>query len=131
MRLHVDVLGLAHRLWGGFGVLAGGSLGLLAAGARVALVEQGGGPDAGRQAVWVLAAAGGLLVAVGGAMLVTGRGLRQRSPGSRHVALGLAVPHLVIVPFGTALAIYTFWVLLNDDARREFGRPARGPRVDA
>ena len=29
--------------------------------------------------------------------------------------------------FGTALAIYTLWALLNDDARREFGRPPRTP----
>jgi hypothetical protein len=24
------------------------------------------------------------------------------------------------VPFGTALGIYTFWVLLNDEGRRQF-----------
>ena len=42
-------------------------------------------------------------------------------------ALILAVPNLIVVPFGTALGIYTFWVLLNDDARREFGRPPRTP----
>jgi hypothetical protein len=30
-----------------------------------------------------------------------------------------------VVPFGTALSVYAFWVLLNDDARAEFGRPLR------
>ena len=38
-------------------------------------------------------------------------------------AIALAVPNLVIVPFGTALGVYGLWVLLNDDARRQFGRP--------
>jgi hypothetical protein len=42
-------------------------------------------------------------------------------------ALVLAVLNLIVVPFGTALGFYTFWVLLNNDARREFGRPPRGP----
>jgi hypothetical protein len=37
------------------------------------------------------------------------------------------VPNLVVLPFGTALAIYTFWTLVNDEARREFGRPPRSP----
>ena len=32
----------------------------------------------------------------------------------------------MFVPFGTALAIYTCWVLLNDDARQQFGRAPRG-----
>ena len=34
-------------------------------------------------------------------------------------------PEGVLVPFGTALGVYTFWVLLNNDARRTFGRPPR------
>ena len=33
--------------------------------------------------------------------------------------------------FGTALGIYTFWVLLNNDARREFGWPPRGTSAGA
>ena len=31
------------------------------------------------------------------------------------------MPSLVVIPFGTALAVYTFWTLLNDDARHAFG----------
>ena len=32
----------------------------------------------------------------------------------------LAVLNLFVLPFGTALAIYTFWVLLHNDARALF-----------
>jgi hypothetical protein len=38
------------------------------------------------------------------------------------------VPNLLVIPFGTALGVYTFWALLNDEARRVFGRPPRAPR---
>jgi hypothetical protein len=57
--------------------------------------------------------------------MAIGRALGRRSRAGRFIALLTAVLNLVVVPFGTALGIYTFWVLLNDDARREFGRPPR------
>jgi hypothetical protein len=41
---------------------------------------------------------------------------RTRAAGG----LGLAVPNLFVLPFGTALGIYAFWVLLHDEARRMF-----------
>ena len=44
---------------------------------------------------------------------------------ARLASLILAVPNLVLVPFGTALGVYTLWVLLNDDARQAFGRRPR------
>ena len=60
-------------------------------------------------------------LALGGwANVWVGRALRQhRSPG-RTGALVLAVVNLFVLPFGTALAIYTFWVLLHNDARALF-----------
>jgi hypothetical protein len=73
----------------------------------------------------VLLILGALLVAGGAVMVLAGRALLRRSPRGRMALLGLAVPNLFVVPFGTALALYAFWVLVNDDARREFGRPAR------
>ena len=53
---------------------------------------------------------------------MTGWAIRRRSRRGRLAALALAIPNLVLVPFGTALGVYTFWVLLNNDARRAFGR---------
>ena len=57
----------------------------------------------------------------GALSIVTGRGLRRRRGGSRALALGVGVANLLVLPLGTALGVYTFWVLLNNDARREFG----------
>jgi hypothetical protein len=44
-------------------------------------------------------------------------------------ALLLALPNLLVLPFGTALGVYTYWVLLNNDARDAFGRPQRSAAV--
>lgn len=127
MRLHIDVLGWLHFLWGVFGVLVGASLLVLALGTNTALFELGSRGPAEQAAVWLFVICGFTLIAAGVVMMLAGRGLTRRRQASRIAALVLAVPNLVVVPFGTALGIYTFWVLLNDDARREFGRPPRTP----
>lgn len=124
MRLHIDVLGWLHLVWGGFGLLTGASLMILAAGARQALAGEAYGLGE-RAAVVVLLTVGGLLMTGGAACAVTGWALRLIRRRARRAALVLAVPNLVLVPFGTALGIYTFWVLLNNDARRLFGHAPR------
>jgi hypothetical protein len=50
--------------------------------------------------------------------------MRSHRGSARLVGLALAVPNLFFLPVGTALAIYTFWVLLANDTRRIF-EPAR------
>ena len=124
MRLHIDVLGTLHLVWGAFGVMTGLSLGILAAGTRAALA--GGVFGMGeRAAVALLAIVGGVLVLGGTATVMTGWAIKRRSRRGRVAALVLAIPNLLLVPFGTALGVYAFWVLLNNDARRAFGRPPR------
>jgi hypothetical protein len=126
MTLHLDALILLHRVWGAFGILTGTALAVLAGGTDVAELQAGSLGRAELAAVWVLTATAAAILLAALAALAVARGLRRRLPAGRAGALVLAVPNLVIVPFGTALGIYTFWVLLNDDARREFGRPPRG-----
>src|SRR5262245_26665093 len=125
MRVHVDVLASLHGIWGVFGALAGVSLWVLAVGTNAALFDLGsiGGPE--RATTWLFVVSGAVLVLLGIVMALVGRSLSRRQNAGRVAALALAVPNLVIVPFGTALGVYTFWVLLNDDARRDFGRPLR------
>jgi hypothetical protein len=126
MRSHLDALVLLQRLWGSFGLIAGASLATLAGGTAAALVQSGSLVGAALGLVWVLGFCA-LALAVGGlAALIAARGLQRRNPAGRAAALLLAFVDFLIVPFGTALGIYTLWVLLNDDARREFGRPLRG-----
>ena len=126
MRLHIDALGYLQITWGAFGLMTGTSLAILAAGAQLSA-----GPSwaAGERTAVVLLAIGGVVLVVGGALsAMTGWALRRRQGRARQAALVLAIPNLLLIPFGTALGVYTFWVLLNDDARRAFGRVPRLPR---
>jgi hypothetical protein len=102
------------------GLLLGASLLLLAGGAAaIARTTPADPMTAGFTAL--LFAVFAVALALGGwANAWAGRALRQhRSPG-RTGALMLAVINLFVLPFGTALAIYTFWVLLHDEARTLF-----------
>ena len=127
IRTHLEFLSLLHAVWGVFGLLCGASLAILAAGSLTALLDLGSLGAAERAGVWLLAGCGVVLMAAGATSLVVGRLLPGRRTRTRHAALGLAVTNLVIVPFGTALAVYTFWVLMNDDARLEFDGRTRTP----
>jgi hypothetical protein len=124
MRVHIDVVGWLTILWGVLGVLTGLSLVILAGGTVAADAELQTGRLVG-PAAWLLLLGGAALMAGGLAMWLTGRALVRRVSRGRLAALLLALPNLLIVPFGTALGIYTIWALLNDDARRLFGRPPR------
>lgn len=127
MRVHLDVLGWLYILCGTFGMLTGTSLGVLAIGTGAALVDAPMADPSAPATVWLLVIAAVGLFVGGLLMLIVGRSVVRRAQIGRHGALLLAVPNLLVVPFGTALGIYTFWTLLNDDARREFGRPLRSP----
>jgi len=131
MPVHLDVLGRLHVMLGALAVLAGAALLVLAAGTGRALVSIEDPTDASRAGVWILLWCGVLFAAGGVALWLTGRALGRRRPAARRLALALAVPNLLVVPFGTALSIYAFWVLLNDEARRAFGRPPRSTRLPA
>lgn len=114
MRLHIDALGWLHLAWGAFGLLTGTSLFILAFAARQVPV-----------AVGVLVTVGAVLFLGGAFSVLVGWGIRRLRGRARLAALGLAVPNLLLVPFGSALAVYTFWVLLNNDAREVFGHAPR------
>ena len=137
MRHHISVLGLLHMVWGVFAALAGVSLAILAAGTYAAVNSTAdiAGSVAtadtvgSSAAVWLLGATGAFLFFSGLALTMTGRRLRAAEPGGRLAALLLALPNLLILPFGTALGVYTYWVLLNNDARDAFGRPPRSAAV--
>jgi predicted nucleic acid-binding Zn ribbon protein len=57
---------------------------------------------------------------------IAGWGLLQREPWARIVAVVLAFPSLLFnVPFGTALGIYTLWVLLPAQSDVEYQKEAQ------
>ena len=64
-----------------------------------------------------------LIVAAGG--VCVGWGLMQRAPWARIAAIVLGILALFHFPVGTALGIYTLWVLLSNDAAVQYQRMAR------
>lgn len=52
--------------------------------------------------------------------LVAAWGLLQREPWGRILAIIIAIISVISIPFGTALAIYTFVILLASDAERNY-----------
>ena len=74
----------------------------------------------------------GILSVIGWALLagsvlglVAGWGLLQREPWARTLAIVMGCVHLLNVPFGTALGVYTLWVLLPAASEQEYRNVAR------
>ena len=122
MSPHLHLLWVLQLVWGAIGVLLGASTLMLAVGAAaIGWTTDGDEVAAAITAVaFVICAV--LLFAAGGANTWAGNALKRRQPNGRLVTLALAVPNLFILPFGTALGIYAFWVLLHNETRMMFER---------
>ena len=120
MRAHLHLLGILQLVWGAVGLLLGVSMLLLAIGAVAIGVAPGADPVAagltgGAFTIFALA-----LLAGGGANAWAGRELRRNQPRGRLAVLWLGALNLFVLPFGTALGIYAFWVLLHNQTRAGF-----------
>ena len=51
---------------------------------------------------------------------IAGWGMLRREPWARIVALVLGFISLFNIPFGTAIGVYTMWVLLPSQAEQEY-----------
>jgi membrane associated rhomboid family serine protease len=119
---HVDLLGILASLWGALAVLVGVALLLLAAGAIVPMFDPAGGAVqfAAGLTAGVFTILGLFALLWGSAHIWASMLLRQRQPLGRMLTLALALVDLLVLPFGTALGVYAFWVLLTNDGRRLF-----------
>jgi hypothetical protein len=68
---------------------------------------------------------GFLLMASAVVGIITGWGLLERQPWARMLAIVLGCINLIDMPFGTALGVYTLWVLLPAGSEQEYRRIAR------
>jgi hypothetical protein len=58
--------------------------------------------------------------------IVAGWGLLERKPWARMLAIVLGFLNLLDMPFGTALGIYTLWVLLPAQSEEEYRAVSEG-----
>jgi hypothetical protein len=117
---HLNLLSVLQRVWGAIGVLLGVSTLMLAAGAAAIGWSAGGDVLAAGLTALAFILCAVALLAAGTANAWAGSALNRRVPAGRLTTLTLAVPNLFVLPFGTALGIYAFWVLLHNQTRSMF-----------
>ena len=124
---HVHLLGI---LWIAYSVISGfGGIILIIVGNTIfgpfglPHMPGGGPPLFIRPLLTVIAIVLLFKAAVGAA---AGVGLLQRQDWGRILATVLGVISLINIPFGTALGIYTLWVLVSPGADKEYEALARG-----
>ena len=126
MAQHVKILGILHIVFGSLCVL-GGLIVLAVMGGIAGIVGASEQTQDTAVAVPVLAAIGAfvciLCLVIGLPGLIGGIGILQFRPWARILVIVLSALDLIHVPFGTALGIYGFWVLLSPQTEALFNRP--------
>ena len=118
MKQHVTVVGALH--------IGLGALGICIA-SVVFLAVVGGGLISGDQdAIFITGIVGSTIAAVLAVLsvpgIIGGIGLLKYKPWARILVLILSVFNLVNIPIGTAVGIYTIWVLMQDETAELFGQ---------
>jgi len=110
MQQHVRILGIIY--------VAYGVLLLILAGCLFAFLTGIGFLTNDREAAWIMSGVGTFVAVLLGLLsiptIITGIGLQRFRPWARVIALVLAVFKILSFPIGTAVGVYAFWVLLND-----------------
>jgi zinc-ribbon domain len=73
----------------------------------------------------ILRVAGVVILGSAALGILTGWGLLDRQPWARMFAIVLGCFNLIDMPFGTALGIYTLWVLLPAKSEEEYRQIAK------
>ena len=125
MTPHVDFLTRLFRFWAAFNAIIGVSLSAFACAAATIVVtgarlEAPGTEVAAGVTTATFAAVAVAALVWAGAHAVCAGGLAARRAWARNGALVLAVLNLLLLPFGTALGLYTIWVALHEDVRHAF-----------
>lgn len=124
MSSHVDFVGLLFIVWGGLTAAVGLSTLALGIGAAALIRSASAGGGAGQLAAGLMAAVFTTLaviaIAWGLAHISVGVPVRRHRPWARLVALMLGSVDLLLLPYGTALGVYTLWVLLREDGKSLF-----------
>jgi hypothetical protein len=114
MKKHIQIVAALHIALGALSLLAAIVVFVVFAMAGGIVVSQGERQAAGILSIIAVAVCSFLAVLalpgiIGGWALFTGRSW------GRPVVLVLGFLHLINIPFGTALGIYTIWALLHDE----------------
>jgi hypothetical protein len=123
---HVRLVGILWLALSAFNVLAGLVLLIIATELIPHLQQSGAGPDFPANFLTTLLGVIGVAVlAKAAAGFFAGYGLLHRETWARTLTLVLSFLALFNLPFGTALGIYSLWVLFPAESEREYEQSAR------
>ncbi len=108
---HVTLLGVFHIVYHAIAFVAG--IGIMVLFSSLAAIS--GDPQANAVLSTIGAVVGTILVMVAIPGIIGGIGLLRGHSWARVVALIVGGLDLFDIPIGTALGIYTFWVLMRDE----------------
>jgi hypothetical protein len=118
---HVRLVGILWMAYSALHVVAGVVLYVVAQTIFGRMIHVNGPPP--EVTMWLrplLTCIAGLIIAKAAAGFIAGWGLLQRESWARVVALVVGFVALLNVPIGTALGIYTLWVLLPAQSDEEY-----------
>jgi hypothetical protein len=119
MAQHVQILGILHIINGVFTLVVGGCAMVFLFFGSFAIAADGNGGEALLFFLFVLVV-GGLIVLAALPGVIGGFGALSYQRWARILLLIVGAISLLSFPFGTALGIYTFWVLLNNETEALF-----------
>ena len=119
LQQHVTILGWLYVVSHALFLVMGGFVFILLTGIGAASGEA----EATRILGVVGTAVGLLLAALAVPGLAAGYGLLKHKPWARILAIVVGVLGLVNFPVGTAIGLYTFWVLTQEAATEYFAAP--------
>lgn len=124
METHVKILAWFNVVLGALGVMA--ALVMMAGASIIAQIVSAAATDTTIPAplIQILATVLlGVILVVSLPCLILGFGLLQLRPWARILGIVLAAINLLNVPFGTAISLYAFWVLLKPETEALFKQP--------
>ena len=116
MEQHITLLGWLHIATNALLILIAGFMFVM----MVGIGLTSGDAEAVRVMPIVGTAVGGLMTTLALPGILTGIGLLKRKPWSRIAAAVLGIINLMNFPFGTAVGVYTLWILLQNEAADHF-----------
>jgi hypothetical protein len=129
MDQHVKILAVLHIVMSAIGILIAVGLLFLFGGLASFIGMNPGMDHDARAAVPILGLIGtflfGLILVLSIPGIIAGLGLLKFRPWARILTIILSALDLLNVPFGTALGVYGFWVLLSAEGTRLFETPPR------
>jgi hypothetical protein len=112
MEKHITLLGVLHIVYHALGLL----IGVLIVSLLGWIVHFVGEPEVSSILGMVMSIIAFFMIVISVPGIIAGIGLVKRRPWSRILALVIGIIDLLDIPLGTALGVYTIWVLMSDES---------------